>query len=120
MTIELKHQEGLQFLMDIPDNSVDLILTDPPYITSRDSGMDRWVDHIQNQDAKGSANLKTEEDWKNYKTETEWDAWFERSGIKPKFRKKRLENDPHDPRPLNVLSVCQMTEGNLRTTFCTS
>ena len=41
-----KHQEGLEFLEGIPDNSVDLILTDPPYITSRDSGMDKWVKHI--------------------------------------------------------------------------
>ena len=36
-----KHQDGLKFLEEIPDNSVDLILTDPPYITSRDSGMNK-------------------------------------------------------------------------------
>jgi DNA modification methylase len=38
MTITLKHQEGLQFLSDIPDGSVDLILTDPPYEISRSTG----------------------------------------------------------------------------------
>ena len=36
--IVLKHQEGLQFLSDIPDGSVDLILTDPPYEISRPLG----------------------------------------------------------------------------------
>ena len=34
----LKHQEGLQFLSEISNNSVDLILTDPPYEISRPTG----------------------------------------------------------------------------------
>lgn len=38
MNIELKHQEGLDFLSTIPSNSVDLILTDPPYEISRATG----------------------------------------------------------------------------------
>ena len=38
MNIALKHQEGLEFLSDIPDNSVDLVLTDPPYEISRPTG----------------------------------------------------------------------------------
>ncbi len=66
--IILKHQEGLQFLSDISDNSVDLILTDPPYITSRDSGMDKWVDHIAKQDTSGSVAVMTEQDWEQYKS----------------------------------------------------
>jgi len=33
-----KHQEGLQFLSELSDNSVDLILTDPPYEISRPTG----------------------------------------------------------------------------------
>ena len=70
--IELKHQEGLQFLSDIPDESVDLILTDPPYITSRDSGMDKWVNHVAKQDTSGSVNVMTEEDCNSYKTEEQW------------------------------------------------
>lgn len=79
--ITLKHQEGLQFLSDIPDDSVDLILTDPPYITSRDSGMDKWVDHIAKQDTSGSVNVMTEQDWDQYKTEEQWNQWFENSNI---------------------------------------
>ena len=89
--ITLKHQEGLQFLSDIPDNSVDLILTDPPYITSRDSGMDKWVDHVAKQDAAGSTNVMTEQEWCNYKTAEEWGLWFERSNVAPENRDKRLK-----------------------------
>ena len=89
--ITLKHQEGLQFLSDIPDNSVDLILTDPPYITSRDSGMDKWVDHVAKQDAAGSTNVMTEQEWCDYKTTEEWDLWFERSDVAPENRDKRLK-----------------------------
>jgi site-specific DNA-methyltransferase (adenine-specific) len=81
MSIILKHQEGLQFLSDIPDNSVDLILTDPPYITSRDSGMDKWVDHVAKQDTSGSVNVMTEQDWDQYKTEEQWNQWFENSNV---------------------------------------
>jgi len=36
--IKLLHKEGLQFLSDIPDSSIDLVLTDPPYEISRPTG----------------------------------------------------------------------------------
>ena len=88
--IELKHQEGLQFLSDIPDESVDLILTDPPYITSRDSGMDKWVNHVAAQDMSGSVNVMAEQDWLDYKTEEQWSEWFEKSQVKPENRDKTL------------------------------
>lgn len=68
----LLHQEGLQFLSDIPDNSIDLVLTDPPYITSRETGMDKWVGHVAKQDASGSADVMTEKDWKDLKTVRGW------------------------------------------------
>lgn len=89
--IELSNQEGLQFLSDIPDNSVDLILTDPPYITSRDSGMNKWVDHVEAQNSTGSLDVMSEEDWTNYKTDSEWDLWFDNSKVKPESRAKHLE-----------------------------
>ena len=89
--IALKHQEGLQFLSDIADGSVDLILTDPPYITSRDSGMDRWVEHVAEQDAAGSTAVKTEEDWIAYKTDAQWKAWFDSSHVKDSHRPSRLK-----------------------------
>ena len=76
----------MEFLSDVPDNSIDLILTDPPYITSRESGMNKWVDHVAKQDATGSTDIMTETEWLNYKTEEQWDDWFSRSNVKESKR----------------------------------
>jgi len=100
----LKHQEGLQFLSDIPDESVDLILTDPPYITSRDSGMDKWVDHVAKQDQDDAKDLRTIEQWKELKTIREWvdflkkdNSLFDRDGNlilgAPKRKLKKYKKD---------------------------
>ncbi len=78
----IRNQEGLQFLSDLPDESVDLVLTDPPYITSRDSGMDKWVDHVAKQDA-GGTNIRSEDDWKQLKNPIEWAHFFKAD---PKLR----------------------------------
>jgi site-specific DNA-methyltransferase (adenine-specific) len=74
--INFQNCEGVAFLKTIPSKSVDLILTDPPYITSRDSGMEKWVEHVNNQEAPGAANIKTEEDWKNFKSIRQWINFF--------------------------------------------
>ena len=95
-SLVFKHQEGLEFLESIPDNSVDLILTDPPYITSRDSGMDKWVKHVEQQDSEGAENIKTEEDWEKLKTAEEWDAWFDKSKVSEKNRPKKLTSMKKD------------------------
>ena len=71
----IKNQEGLQFLSGLPDESVDLVLTDPPYITSRDSGMDKWVDHVATQDAAGT-NLKSSQAWEKFNEKMDWDKFF--------------------------------------------
>jgi len=39
MDIDIKNIDGLEYLETIDNNSIDLILTDPPYIISKDSGM---------------------------------------------------------------------------------
>ena len=91
MNIDLRNEEGLSFLETIPDNSVDLILTDPPYITSRDSGMDKWVKHVAKQDSENSQNVMSEEQWQNYKTQEEWDVWFDNSKIEEGKRAKKLK-----------------------------
>lgn len=90
-SVTFKHEEGLEFLEKIPDNSVDLILTDPPYITSRDSGMDKWVEHVAKQDSEDSKDIKSEEDWVQYKTSEQWDDWFDKSKVKPEHREKKLK-----------------------------
>ena len=94
--IIFKHQEGLQFLEDLPSNSVDLILTDPPYITSRDSGMDKWVGHVEKQDQEGAKPAKSKEEWDSYRAKRKWQKWFKASKIKPEDQaaemKKMEEN----------------------------
>jgi len=39
--------EGLQYLSTIKDGTVDLILTDPPYIISKDSGMNTHYNKVK-------------------------------------------------------------------------
>lgn len=75
--INVECLEGLEFLKTVESNTVDLILTDPPYITSRDSGMDKWKKHVARQDASGSVNMKTEEEWVKYSAKRDWDKFFE-------------------------------------------
>lgn len=95
-SIRLENKEGLQFLESIPSDSVDLILTDPPYITSRKTGMDEWFNHIEKQDSQGAENIKSEEDWSNFKTEEEWDVWFDNSKTPPEKRVKALAKMKED------------------------
>jgi site-specific DNA-methyltransferase (adenine-specific) len=35
--IDIKNREGLDYLSTIPENSIDLVITDPPYIISRET-----------------------------------------------------------------------------------
>ena len=90
MNIDLLHKDGLDFLSDIPDDSVDLVLVDPPYITSRETGMNKWVDHVAKQDEKGTSNIKTEEDWNNLRTLWEWFGFLHAGGVSAKNARSRL------------------------------
>ena len=60
------NQEGIECLNLLKDGSVDLILTDPPYIISKESGMNKFVKEVAELDASGK-NKKTEEDWVTFK-----------------------------------------------------
>ena len=41
--IDIKNREGLDYLSTIPENSIDLVITDPPYIISRETPITtRW------------------------------------------------------------------------------
>lgn len=99
MTIKICNQEGLEFLAKIESNSVDLVLTDPPYITSQDSGMDRWVKHVEKQNKADSVDVKTEEDWQRYvflesKFSKDWSKFFENSNIVNKTKAcQRMKED---------------------------
>jgi len=69
-TLTIKNQEGLEFLKSLESNSVDLVLTDPPYIISHETGMDKWMDHVDEVDDVGN-DIKTEADWEQYLTDNE-------------------------------------------------
>lgn len=65
--MEILNKEGLQFLNTLGDGEVDLILTDPPYAISKESGMNKLFEQIQVQEDSGVEFMKTEEDWNKYK-----------------------------------------------------
>ena len=65
--IDIKNEEGIQYLSSIPDNSVDLVLTDPPYIISKETGMNKHFNFVQEAEQNGLKNIKTEEEWEQYK-----------------------------------------------------
>ncbi len=66
-TIEIKNDDGLQYLSTISDSSIDLILTDPPYIISKESGMNTHYDNVKNNKDNGIEFVKTLEQWIEYK-----------------------------------------------------
>ena len=69
LSIDIKNVDGLEYLSTIANNSIDLILTDPPYIISRDSGMNTHYNNVKWNEENNIESVKTEEDWENYKLE---------------------------------------------------
>jgi DNA modification methylase len=65
--IVIQNMEGLAFLSTLEDDSVDLILTDPPYIISRESGMNTHYNMVKKNEESGTTNVKTETQWEEYK-----------------------------------------------------
>jgi len=68
MNIDIQNKDGISFLKELPNNSVDLILTDPPYLISKDSGMNKFVKEVAQLKESGK-NKKTEEEWEQFKQE---------------------------------------------------
>lgn len=61
--------DGLTYLSKIENNSIDLILTDPPYIISRDSGMNTHYNKVKENEVNEVYFVKTEKEWLDYKLE---------------------------------------------------
>jgi len=61
------NEEGLSFLETVFPDSINLILTDPPYIISRDTGMDKHHKMVEENERNGITQVKTEEEWETYK-----------------------------------------------------
>jgi len=64
---DIKNIDGLTYLSSINDNSINLILTDPPYIISKKSGMDNHYNNVKFNEDNDIKFIKTEEDWNIYK-----------------------------------------------------
>lgn len=85
---EIKNIEGLCYLETLDNNSVNLVLTDPPYITSRKTGMDEHTKIVKEYE-KTKKNLKTEEDWKKLKTDEQWEEWMKTNNITDEKKKEK-------------------------------
>jgi len=70
-TIDIKNVDGIEYLKTIDNNSIDLILTDPPYIISKDSGMNEHYNNVKFKEKNDIIQVKTEEEWYNYKIQNE-------------------------------------------------
>jgi DNA modification methylase len=87
--MNLQNTDGISFLNELENNSVNLVLTDPPYITSRKTGMDEHAKKVKEME-KSSDNVKSEEEWNALKTEEEWEKWFDKGKVPTKQRTKKL------------------------------
>ena len=79
--MNIENIDGIEFLKKQPDNSIDLILTDPPYLISRDSGMNNFKKEVQKIDKSGE-NKKTEAQWEIFKKDKTYDAKAKENYIK--------------------------------------
>ena len=89
---EIQKSEGLSYLETIGNGTIDLVLTDPPYITSRKSGMDTQAKIVKNF-TETQTNLKSEQEWEAYQSEheQEWNDWVVKNEIPEIKRVKQLE-----------------------------
>ena len=67
--IEIKNIDGFQYLSTISNNSIDLILTDPPYIISKETGMNTHYNNVKHNEENNIEFIKTEEEWMKYKSD---------------------------------------------------
>jgi site-specific DNA-methyltransferase (adenine-specific) len=63
--MDIRHCDGLKLLESIDDGAIDLILTDPPYIISHETGMNS----LRNAIDSGEDLTKTEDEWTAYTSE---------------------------------------------------
>lgn len=67
--IDIKNIDGIEYLSTLKNNSIDLILTDPPYIISKESGMNDHYNNVKNNEENNIEFIKTEDEWDIYKNE---------------------------------------------------
>jgi len=67
--VEILNTDGLTYLRTITDETIDLVLTDPPYIISHDTGMDKHYESVKYNEENNIEFVKTEEEWTLFKNE---------------------------------------------------
>ena len=65
--IDVQNVCGFEYLKNVGDGSVDLVLTDPPYIISMESGMDTLYKKVKKNEEENIVYDKTEAEWEQYK-----------------------------------------------------
>lgn len=65
--IDVQNMCGFEYLKNLADGSIDLVLTDPPYIISRETGMDMHYNKVKKNEEKNVKYDKTEAEWQEYK-----------------------------------------------------
>ena len=65
--------DGLLYLATIDNNSIDLVLTDPPYSISKESGMNTHYNDVKNNEENNIIYIKTDDEWGTYKSENKID-----------------------------------------------
>ena len=70
LDIDIRNMDGLKYLEEfVENNSIDLILTDPPYIISKHSGMNDHYNTVKYNEENNIEYVKSEEEWEEYKLE---------------------------------------------------
>jgi DNA modification methylase len=67
--IDIQNVDGFDYLKTIANGSVDLALTDPPYIISRETGMNAHYNAVKQNEENHVEFVKTEAEWESYKAE---------------------------------------------------
>lgn len=65
--IQIENSDGLKYLKSIENNSIHLILTDPPYGISKETGMNKHYNNVKENEEKNIKFVKTEKEWLEYK-----------------------------------------------------
>jgi len=65
--IDIQNIDGINYLKTIENNSIDLILTDPPYIISKETGMNTHYKKVKANEQNNVETVKSEEEWEEYK-----------------------------------------------------
>ena len=84
---EIKNIDGINYLETIETNTINLVLTDPPYITSRKTGMD---EHAKKVKENVNKNIKTDKEWTDFKPADHWTKWLDDNNIATEKRGKKM------------------------------